>query len=94
MLAHYGYRDGSGEYFVAVDAAACTSCGRCAADCPSRALEMTDILVGLDEKSVAAVREASRNTLKEACAGCDHAGRAPCETACAPKAIRVTWKQG
>jgi len=92
MLAHYGYRDASGEYFVAIDGGACTGCAKCAAACPSSALDMATILVGLDEKAVAAVKEPCRRTLRELCAGCDHQGHAPCETACQPGAVRVTWR--
>ncbi len=92
MIAHYGYRDGSGEYFVTVDAAACTSCGKCVTGCPAGALELTDVLIGLDEKEVAAVKEQARHSVKETCAGCNHAGQAPCEVACVPKAVRITWK--
>lgn len=92
MIAHYGYRDGSGEYFVTVDAALCTTCAKCVPGCPAGALEMTEVLIGLDEKAVAAVKESVRHSIKETCAGCDHAGKAPCEAACAVKAIKITWK--
>lgn len=92
MIAHYGYRDASGEYFVSIDAALCTGCAKCVAACPRQAIEMTTVLVGLDEKPVAAVTESSRRDLRHVCGACDHGGGAPCRAACGPKAVGTTWK--
>lgn len=39
MRAHYGYKDGSGEYFIAIDAGACNGCGDCVPACPLGVLE-------------------------------------------------------
>ncbi len=31
--ANYGYKDGSGEYFITIDTDLCNSCGKCAEAC-------------------------------------------------------------
>ncbi len=32
---HYGYTDGTGEYFIAIDTGRCDGCGECVSACPS-----------------------------------------------------------
>ncbi len=34
MITHYGYIDGSGEYFIVVDSDKCVGCGKCITACP------------------------------------------------------------
>jgi ferredoxin len=95
MLAHYGYRDGSGEFFIRIDTDLCNGCGQCATACPSRVL-----VTGEDphdpfrEGPVARVEEGRRNRLKDACAPCKPVAERPalpCVAACAPGAIRHSW---
>jgi len=91
VITHYGYKDGSGEYFLAVDSGKCDACGKCVPACPAKALEMTTVFADLEDKPVAGVKEASRKALRESCASCDHLGKAPCESSCPHSAVRLTW---
>ena len=34
VVANYGYKDGSGEYYITVDTDKCNSCGKCVDECP------------------------------------------------------------
>ena len=38
MIANYGYKDGSGEYFIAIDTDKCDGCGDCVPVCPGKVL--------------------------------------------------------
>jgi NAD-dependent dihydropyrimidine dehydrogenase PreA subunit len=42
MRANYGYKDGSGEYFIAIETDACIECADtpCVQACPARVLEI------------------------------------------------------
>ena len=40
MIANYGYKDGSGEFFISIDTDKCNGCGDCVPVCPPRLLEM------------------------------------------------------
>ena len=42
MLANYGYKDGSGEYFITIDTDRCTGCGDCVPVCPAGVLELVE----------------------------------------------------
>lgn len=98
MLAHYGFKDGSGEWFVIIDTDKCDGCGKCAEACSQGALE-----VGEDEydpfrdKPVAKITETERKKLRYTCAPCKPGyGDAPppCVVACEPKVIShsLGWK--
>ena len=39
MIIHYGYSDGSGEYYVSIDAEKCNGCGKCVEKCPQRVID-------------------------------------------------------
>ncbi len=95
MLAHYGYKDGSGEYFIIVDTDKCDGCRKCVTACPWGVLE-----VGGDENDpfregcVAKVSEDHRKKIKYSCAPCKPmSGKKPlpCQEVCAPGAIDHTW---
>jgi Fe-S-cluster-containing hydrogenase component 2 len=91
MIANYGYKDGSGEYFIAVDTDLCNGCGDCVPRCPGGVFEI--ILNDYDEK-VAAVTDAQRRKLKYSCAPCKPVSDRPvlpCVAACKPEAIRHSW---
>jgi ferredoxin len=92
IITHYGYSDGSGEYYIVIDAAKCNGCGECVKVCPQSALELVSMFIDLDDKTVAAVTEQQRKNIKYACSPCKpESGKAPCVLACAEKAIWCVW---
>jgi len=93
VITHYGYKDGSGEYFLAVDSGKCDACGKCVPACPAGALEMTTVFADLEDKPVVGVKESSRKSLRDLCSSCDHSGKAPCEVSCLRFAIKVAWNR-
>jgi Fe-S-cluster-containing hydrogenase component 2 len=92
MIVHYGYKDGSGEYFISIDTDRCNGCGRCVEVCPQHVLEMRTMMVDLEDVVVAAVTEAHRRKIKYSCAPCKPEKKPPCVVACQQDAIMHTWK--
>lgn len=93
MITHYGYSDGSGEYYIVIDAEKCIGCAKCVVQCPQSALELVALLIDLEDKTVAAVTEQHRRKIKYTCSPCKpESGKAPCVLACAEKAIWCVWK--
>ena len=92
MIVHYGYKDGSGEYFISIDTDRCNGCGRCVEVCPQHVLEMRTMMVDLEDVLVAAVTEAHRRKIKYSCAPCKPEKKPPCVVACQQDAIVHTWK--
>jgi Fe-S-cluster-containing hydrogenase component 2 len=93
IITHYGYSDGSGEYYIIIDAEKCNGCGECVKQCPKGALELITVTVDIDDKLVAAVTEEHRKKIKYTCSPCKpESGRTPCVVACKQKAITCTWK--
>ena len=93
MIAHFGHREGSSDYFIVVDTDLCATCENCpsVAACPSSLLEW--IFDDCDEK-VCAVKEPMRGRVKHLCAPCKPPGSnvpPPCMTACEQRAIQQTW---
>lgn len=86
MLANYGYRDGSGDWFITIDTDKCDGCGRCRESCPKRVLE---IVADDCDDLVAAVGEGHRRTIKYDCGPCG--SDRPCQTACPQGAIAFSW---
>lgn len=95
MLAHYGYKDGSGEYFIAIDTDKCDGCGDCVPACPYGVLETgEDDNDPFREEPVAKVTEEHRKKIKYTCAPCKPAAgwtTLPCMEACRPQAITHSW---
>jgi ferredoxin len=91
MIANYGYKDGSGEFFISIDNARCTGCGQCVNACPSGVIEiMEDPYEPLEEKSVAVVIDEQRKKIKYTCASCKPISggkEPPCRKVCEPKVI-------
>lgn len=92
IITHYGYSDGSGEYYVIIDAGKCNGCGECVDSCPQSALELVTMLIDLDDKVVAAVTEHHRKNIKYTCSSCrPETGKSPCILACEQKAVKCVW---
>ena len=92
MITHYGYSDGSGDYYVIIDAGKCNGCGECVDSCPQSALELVTMLIDLDDKVVAAVTEHHRKNIKYTCSSCrPETGKSPCTLACGQKAVKCVW---
>ncbi|HHY51086.1 MAG TPA: 4Fe-4S dicluster domain-containing protein [Alphaproteobacteria bacterium] len=94
MIANYGYKDGSGEYFISIDTDKCIDCaaGRaCLAACP---VGMFETMVDDYDDEVVQVKAQFRRSLPYDCAGCKPAGgwtSLRCVSACAPGAIAHSW---
>ena len=94
MIANYGYKDGSGEYFISIDTDKCNGCGDCIPVCPAGVLEVRDNEFDpLAEDKMAAVTEAQRKKLSYVCAECksDKALPLPCIESCDLNAIEHSW---
>jgi len=93
--ANYGYKDGSGEYFITIDTDLCDSCGKCVKACPEGVLEMAENeLDPLGDEIIAIVSEEHRKKIKYSCAPCKASGKSkelPCVKACEPGAITHSW---
>ncbi len=93
--ANYGYKDGSGEYFITIDTDLCNSCGKCVEACPEAVLEMAeDELDPLGDEIIAIVSEEHRKRIKYSCAPCKPTGEIkplPCVLTCEPKALEHSW---
>ena len=98
MQAFYGFKDGSGDWFLSIDTDKCNGCGKCVELCPMSALE-----VGEDEydpfrdEPVVRVRAEERKKLRYTCAPCKPGygeKPPPCATACESGAISHSkeWK--
>ena len=90
---HYGYSDGSGEYYIAVDTVKCDGCGKCVTKCPQSVLQLETMFIELEDKTIASVTEEHRKKIKYTCAACrPETSTTPCIQACQTKAIEITWK--
>jgi len=93
MITHFGYIDGSGEYYISIDSDKCTGCGKCIQVCPVKALMLDTVFVELEDKTVASVKEEHRKKIKYTCEPCKpETNCAPCVLSCEKKAISCTWK--
>ena len=95
MIANYGYKDGSGEYFININTDKCDGCGKCVDACTAGVLEVRENdFDPLEEDLMAAVTEEHRKKIKYSCAPCKpSAGYSslPCMEACIPEAIGHSW---
>ena len=94
MRAHYGYKDGSGDYFIIIDTDKCNGCGKCAEACPYKVLETVPNEFDIEGNPMAVVREEHRKKIKYSCAPCKPVAverKLPCVLACEPKAIEHSW---
>jgi ferredoxin len=95
MIANFGYKDGSGEFFITIDTEKCNGCGDCIPVCPAGVLEIRENEFDpLAEDEMAAVKEEHRKKIKYSCAPCkskDSSSKEPCISVCEPNAITHSW---
>ena len=95
MIANFGYKDGSGEFFITIDTDKCNGCGDCIPVCPAGVLEIRENEYDpLADDEMAAVTEEHRKKIKYSCAPCksaDASDKEPCIVACEPNAITHSW---
>lgn len=95
MIANYGYKDGSGEYFIAIDTDKCNGCGKCVDTCPYGVMAVGEnINDPLSDQEVAFVTEAERKKIKYTCAPCKPTSKKTipaCINACDMDAITHSW---
>lgn len=91
MIANYGFKDASGDWFVIIDTDKCNGCGLCVQACPGNVLETGgDEFDPFREEKVVKVREGERKKVRYSCAACRPGFRekpAPCVAACTSGAI-------
>jgi ferredoxin len=98
MLAYFGFKDGSGDWFIIVDTDKCDGCGKCVEACPSNVFQVgADEYDPLSDKEVASVVERERKKIRYTCAPCKPGygeKPPPCVAACQPEAISHSsgWK--
>jgi NAD-dependent dihydropyrimidine dehydrogenase PreA subunit len=95
MIANYGYKDGSGDYFIAIDTDKCNGCMDCVKACPYGVLDVgPDENDPLSDDEVAFVTEMERKKIKYTCAPCKPMANRPplpCIAACKQEAISHSW---
>ena len=95
MIANYGYKDGSGDFFISIDTDKCDGCGDCISACPYGVFEVgEDPNDPFREEPVAMVNDEQRKKLKYTCGPCKPVSDRPplpCVAACTPRAIAHSW---
>ncbi|MDR3561690.1 MAG: 4Fe-4S binding protein [Negativicutes bacterium] len=96
MLANYGYKDGSGSFFITIDTDKCNGCGECARVCPSGVftIEDEDPNDPLREGAIAIIAREKKTKLKYECNPCKPTGERPalpCVKACGNAALSHSW---
>jgi Fe-S-cluster-containing hydrogenase component 2 len=96
MIANFGYKDGSGEFFISIDTDQCNGCGDCIPVCPANIFEVRnqDPNDPFREIPVAAIKEPERRKIKYACSSCKSVSdqpTLPCVGVCKMKAIAHSW---
>ena len=95
MIANFGYKDGSGEFFITIDTDKCNGCGDCIPVCPAGVLEIRENEFDpLADDEMAAVKEDHRKKIKYSCAPCKHDDdsiKEPCIAVCELNAITHSW---
>ena len=96
MLANYGYKDGSGDFFITINTDKCDGCGDCVTACPMGIFEVLDEDPNdpLREEPVAVVVADKKKKLKYECNPCKPQSERPplpCVEACKVGAISHSW---
>lgn len=93
MIANYGYKDGSGDFFISIDTDQCANCKDkpCVKVCPDQIFE---IFEDDYEDEVIGVKEEHRKKIKYSCAPCKPSSgqrNLACQQACTSGAIKHSW---
>jgi ferredoxin len=71
MQANFGYKDGSGDFFITLDTTRCTGCGDCVPACPARIWELAENEYDpLAEGQIAVVKRRNLKSIKYDCGPC------------------------
>jgi Fe-S-cluster-containing hydrogenase component 2 len=95
MLANYGYKDASGDFFITIDTDKCDGCGECVSACPNNVFVVVDEDPNdpLRDEPVAMVAGDKKKKIKYECNPCKPANKPPlpCVEACKAGAISHSW---
>ena len=96
MLANYGYKDASGDFFITIDTDKCNGCGDCVTACPADVFAVVDEDPNdpLREEPVAMVVDEKKKKLKYECNPCKPPSNRPplpCVESCKTGAISHSW---
>jgi Fe-S-cluster-containing hydrogenase component 2 len=95
MLANYGYKDASGDFFITIDTDNCDGCGDCVAACRVNVFVVVDEDPNdpLRDEPVAMVAGDKKKKIKYECNPCKPSDRLPlpCVEACKAGAISHSW---
>jgi Fe-S-cluster-containing hydrogenase component 2 len=60
--------------------------------CPENALQLEDMFIDLEDKTVASVKDEHHKKIKYTCSACKpEQNQTPCVSACSSKAIKCIW---
>jgi len=90
MIANYGYKDGSGDWFISIDTDKCAKCEDkpCVEACPR---DMFYVFTDDWDDEVVGVVEEKRKKVKFECMPCTKLEVRPCVKACKPGAITFSF---
>ena len=98
MIVNYGFKDGSGDWYVTIDTDKCNRCGKCVEVCPAKILDVgPDEFDLFREEPVIFVKHDERKKVRYSCTECKPgfgAKPVPCVAACEPGVISHSdgWK--
>jgi Fe-S-cluster-containing hydrogenase component 2 len=95
MIANFGYKDGSGDFYISIDTEKCNGCGECIPACPAGILQIRENEYDpMADDNMVVVLEEHRKKIKYSCAPCKNEGKdsiLPCVKVCQPIAITHSW---
>ncbi len=96
MLANYGYKDASGDFFITIDTDKCDGCGTCAETCPNGLYEILneDPNDPMREYPVVVIKNEKNKKIKYECNSCKYKenNNLPiCISSCPHNAISHSW---
>jgi len=93
VIIHYGYEDGSGKYYVSINAEKCDACNACIEKCPQKIIKIDTVMIDIEDKQVAVVHEDHRKKIQYTCGPCHKQKEIHCVKACPKGAIAATWEK-